>query len=95
MLENKITNKVFQTVWDDLTGDPQVADIQNKRKLAPGAWRKDEDGTDLLIDGLDAALPVLGVTVPVPLLVANKLAEMLPTFQQWKKATGDHGTGYQ
>src|SRR5262249_26977434 len=59
--------------------------------LLPGAWRKgalDRTGTDLKTDGAQAGVPVLGVTVPEAMLVAEKLGGKLPSFAQWSKAVG-------
>ena len=71
MLEHKITNKVFNFVWDRVSGEPRVKGLPEA--LVPQKWRKDADGKPLDIDGADADLPVLGVTVPEAILVAEWL----------------------
>src|SRR5579883_418439 len=88
MLEDKITNKVFNSVWDRISGEEQVKDIASKKAFAPGKWRKDEAGNPLDLNGADADRPVLGVTVPEAMLVAQWLGGALPSLKQWQKATG-------
>jgi serine/threonine protein kinase len=88
MLEDKVTNKVFSAVWKDVD-QTIVRDLQRENsKYVAGRWKQDEDGNELQIDGADGELPVLGVTVPEAILVAQKLHGSLPTFRQWLKAAG-------
>lgn len=89
MLEHKITNRVFQTVWDRREVVARAKDIRDsKDKLMPELWWKDEDEQPLKLDGADADLPVLGITLPQALLVAQYLGGELPLYGQWLKATG-------
>lgn len=89
MLEYKITNKIFNSVWDRISGEAQVKDISSRKaSLAPGKWRMDESGTPLGLNSADADRPVLGVTVPEAMLVAQWLGGSLPSLKQWQKATG-------
>jgi hypothetical protein len=96
MLEHKITLKVFATVWAEIDQAPETQAIRGKG-LTPGEWRKDEDTGRVLvkekdggfiIDDADADLPVLGVTVPEAILVAQRLHGKLPLHSEWLKATG-------
>lgn len=108
MLENKITNRVFSTVWKELEDDKnselyRFADGPGSA-LAPGEWKrgardyayKSEDPEDpknwIGLEGDQAEVPVSGVTVPEAILVARKLGGALPGFRQWLKATGAYET---
>ncbi|MCI0702832.1 MAG: bifunctional serine/threonine-protein kinase/formylglycine-generating enzyme family protein [Planctomycetia bacterium] len=89
MLQNKITNRVFQHVWDT-----DIKDQPDKERF-PGKWRTK---VDYLLDKKQTAKdypdnPVLGVTVPEAMIVAEKLGGLIPTHRQWKKATGAMGDG--
>jgi hypothetical protein len=87
MLRDKVTNRVFAAEWEraptvlgELTGDRY-----------PGKWRlgaRNLDGADLGIDGPQAGVPVVRVTGPEAMVVAELLGGLLPTHQQWVKATG-------
>jgi len=88
MLEHKITNKVFATVWKEVLANRETEVKQLTNKLAPEMWRKDANGNPLDIDGVDADLPVLGVTLPEAILVAERLNGRIPTLRQWHKAAG-------
>ena len=70
--------------------------------LLPGQWRKGapelEPGPDgmpnrLGIEGDQTVVPVVGVTVPEAMLVAQELGGLLPTYKQWLKAVGAMGDG--
>lgn len=89
MLEYKVTNKVFNTVWKRISDGSEVRSVRNKNKeYIREAWRKGGQDRILDLDGADADLPVLAVTVLEALLVAEELNGTLPTLQQWLKATG-------
>jgi hypothetical protein len=89
MLEYKITNKVFDTEWDEVCKKaPGKVTPLVPKKLVPEMWRKDENGAPLDINGVDANLPVLGVTLPQAILVAERLNGKIPTLRQWQKAAG-------
>jgi serine/threonine protein kinase len=102
MLENKITNRVFKKVWDEGMSEPMSDLFRFKTArgvFAPGEWKegavdhekKEGDAQYRLgIAGAQAELPVLGVTVPEAILVADRLGGLLPTYPQWLKATGVH-----
>jgi serine/threonine protein kinase len=77
--------------------DPETA-----KTLLPGAWRRgaihrtaDEEPlvTELGIEGDQAGVPVVRVTVPEAMLVAGELGGLLPTYDQWLKAVGAMGDG--
>ena len=54
-------------------------------------WRYvngDKDGKLLDINGADAELPVLSVTLPEAIFVAEQLNGKIPILWQWQKATG-------
>jgi serine/threonine protein kinase len=88
MLEHKITNRVFSAVWPTVD-QGRLGDLKSEREqFVPGRWRTNADGKALKLDGPDSQLPVLGVTVPEAILVAEALGGSLPTFQQWLKAAG-------
>jgi serine/threonine protein kinase len=98
MLENKVTNRVFEAIWDAASKntDSALTRFRNRHKenllskYLPGKWRegaKLQDETQLKIDGA----PVLGVTVPEAMLAAEELGGVLPTQKQWLKAVGATG----
>jgi serine/threonine protein kinase len=85
MLENKISNRVFAKVWNDVVDDKST-ELHRfgtaRSTLAPGTWAD-------LVEAHGADAPVLGVTAPEAILVAQKLGGALPGFRQWLKATGE------
>lgn len=99
MLENKVTNHAFRTLWDKADRNP-TSDLRryqeqllsdHKKLLFPGRWRagaSDWNGTPLGIDNDQALVPVVGVTVPEAMLIAKELGGDLPSFSQWLKAVG-------
>jgi serine/threonine protein kinase len=94
MLENKVSNRVFKTEWDRVVALPQTGVLDPF--LYPGRWRKGapgDDGKDLGIDGDRERLPVLGVTLPEAMFVAEQLSGLVPTLNQWHKAVGALGDG--
>ena len=102
MLRNKVTNKVFRTVWDGAAADPnsrlsrflKLHDRAITQALAPGKWRDgaiDLSGKPLGSTGPQDGVPVVGVTVPEAMLVAMELGGQLPTYKQWRKAVGANG----
>src|SRR5262245_20772990 len=103
MLENKIMNRVFMAEWERITKNPTPTTHQlrqhygaNAERLLPSAWRDDMIDTkgkalSQRDDWLD--LPVIGVTVPQAMLVAEELGGLLPTYDQWRKAVGAMGDG--
>jgi formylglycine-generating enzyme required for sulfatase activity len=104
MLENKITNQVFATEWDRADKNPSSALNQLRRRagdqgsvLLPEEWRKgaiDPEKTteDKVayrgITGEMAGVPVVAVTFPEAMMVADALGGLVPTKKQWIKATG-------
>jgi formylglycine-generating enzyme required for sulfatase activity len=89
MLEHKLTNKAFKTLWDEAAGQAKVKQLlAAKAHLLPGSWHTSESGKPLDLDSPDADLPVLGVTVPEAMIVAEWLGGTLPTHRQWLKASG-------
>jgi serine/threonine protein kinase len=100
MLQNKLSNRVFQELWDKASENPGSAlkrfetsiTFQEQRAwLLPGLWRHgatDLEGRQLGIAGEQATVPVVGVTVPEAILIANELGGLLPTYLQWLKAVG-------
>ena len=98
ILRDKVTNRVFAATWGRV---PEARiDPVRKRNAAfvPREWRKGAvnfENTHLGIDGEQAGVPVLGVTIPEAMLVAGELGGHLPTVLQWKKALGVMGDGPQ
>ncbi len=97
MLENKITNHTFRKVWKQVedSKDSRLPALK-KLDLLIGEWEKgvkDLDGNRLGSTGPRDWMPVLGVTVPEALLVAERLGGSIPTELQWKKAVGKLGDG--
>jgi hypothetical protein len=92
MLENKITNRVFEAVWDQASGNPETRlhkFVKNNPDKAPGVWRKGAPGGPTTRDGKPLPdLPVVGVTVAEAILVAEELGGLLPLPDQWRKAVG-------
>jgi serine/threonine protein kinase len=103
MLENKITNRVFEAEWGRIKEHPTPTLQQfhqtygeEATRLLPDAWRKDaiDTGGKPLSEREDwQDLPVVGVTVPQAILVAEELGGLLPTYEQWRKAVGAMGDG--
>src|SRR5204863_6354120 len=94
MLENKVSNRVFKAVWDQASALPQPDPLTGPRY--PGRWRKGapgDDGKDLGIDAGQGRLPVVGVTLPEAMFVAEQLGGLVPTLGQWLKAVGALGDG--
>ncbi|MEO2087872.1 MAG: protein kinase, partial [Gemmataceae bacterium] len=102
MLRNKITNRVFRTVWEAAVADPNSRPSQFLRlhdkamtaALVPGKWRDGairNDGRPLGSAGAQDTVPVVGVTAPEAMLVAAELGGRLPTMKQWRKAVGANG----
>jgi hypothetical protein len=102
MLENKVTNRVFRELWDRVQKNPnsQLAQFRTlygaeTDRMLPGKWRDGVKprprGEPLGIDGEQAEVPVLGVTVPEAMLAADELGGLLPIVLQWKKAVGALG----
>lgn len=89
MLENKVTNRVFKEVWD------AASKPTDGPALYPGVWRKGapggKDGEGLGIDGDRERWPVVAVTLPEAMFVAEQLGGQVPTMAQWRKATGALG----
>jgi hypothetical protein len=84
MLENKVTIRVFEQVWNEgmkeTGGELQRFESKNKH-LVLGKWAA-------VAKGRPKDAPVLGVTVPEAILVAHRLGGVLPGYRQWLKATG-------
>jgi hypothetical protein len=103
MLEDKITNRVFRYEWERAARNPRspVSEFQRgttlRNQLLPGEWRRGAEDrttrTRLGIDGARADGPVVGVTVPEAILVAQELGGLLPDYQQWAKAVGQSDGG--
>jgi serine/threonine protein kinase len=99
MLENKITNRVFKAEWTRTMPLPTLDGPTNP--LYPGRWQKGvwykkekgAPGKYLGIDGDQAGVPVLGVTLPEAMVVADQLGGLVPTLTQWLKAAGALGDG--
>jgi len=103
MLQDKVTNRAFQAVWDRAAADPEsrVVKFRNTfpnriQELVPEHWRKGARSIELkgknlgIIDG-QADVPVVSVTVPEAELVAEELGGRLPSYPQWSKAVGIGG----
>ena len=99
MLRDKVTNRQFQTAWEDAQGTPKSALAMVRRNLddrakwlLPGVWRQGAisraTGDDLGITGPQANVPVVGVTMPEAAIVAEAWGGDLPTYDQWQRATG-------
>jgi Sulfatase-modifying factor enzyme 1 len=99
MLRNKITNRVFRTVWEGATANPASRlsqflnrhDPLTRKELAPRKWEEGalaNDGLPLGSQGDQDGVPVVGVTAPEAMLVAAELGGQLPTSKQWRKAVG-------
>ena len=104
MLRDKVTNRVFKDVWDkaELNPSSRVSwfrgilpkDPAIVKRYLPGDWREGavvpdgEKTKPLGIDGDQAGVPVISVTAPQAILVAEELGGQLPTYQQWSKAVG-------
>ncbi len=100
MLQNKITNRVFAEMWNQVLKSQAttVATLEKRNpKYISKHWRNGAVNTEKLpteggyyvgIEGLEAKVPVLGVTLPEAMLVAIELGGELPTSRQWKKAVG-------
>ncbi len=88
ILEHKVTNKVFATIWDQLKNEPSGEVSRTNLSWRPEKWRLDKGGKKLQVTGVDADLPVLGVTLPEAFLVASTLGGKPPTYLQWLKAAG-------
>jgi serine/threonine protein kinase len=93
ILQNKITNRVFAQMWGEVLKGTQAPRAEDLERDFPtfGTWRKGAetvDGEFLGIDGDQAGVPVLGVTLPEAMLVADELGGRLPSILQWKKAVG-------
>jgi formylglycine-generating enzyme required for sulfatase activity len=109
MLENKVTNRVFKAVWLSKGPLPQLGGPVEP--LYPGVWQNgtlvarvtkilgveiDTGDVDHLgIDGEQLDVPVVGVTVPEAMLVAEELGGLLPTPVQWLKAVGALGDDHR
>lgn len=102
MARDKITNRVFRTVWDAAVADPnsrpsqflRLHDRAMTRTLVPGKWQDGAirtDGKPLGSTGDQDTVPVVGVTAPEAMLVAAELGGQLPTMKQWRKAVGANG----
>lgn len=102
MSRNKITNRVFRTIWDGAAATPasrlsqflKLHDPQTKKELLPGQWQEGalaHDGSQLGSKGTQDGVPVVGVTAPEAMLVAAELGGQLPTYKQWRKAVGANG----
>ena len=99
MLENKITNHVFAFEWDRAVADPNSPlKVFERRKpellpsYLPGKWRdgaRNTMGEPLGIDKEMAGAPVVNVTVPEAMLIAEQLGGRLPMLKQYRKALGD------
>ena len=102
MLENKITNRVFAEMWKGVPIN-QASDVARIKKDYPrylkddpqwrkGAERNDKEETDpdfyLGIVDAQGGVPVLGVTFPEAMLVAQELGGQVPSLRQWQKAVG-------
>ena len=99
MLENKVSNRLFAQVWAKAEATPGSALALARRnfddraaRLLPGRWREGairrDTGDSLGIDGAQADVPVVGVTMAEAAIVAAELGGSLPTHGQGLKATG-------
>ena len=98
ILRDKVTNRVFQSVWNRAATDPQspVATFrrnhgEHANDLLPGKWKDGAfslAGQDLTIKGDQRRVPVVNVTMPEAGIVAEELGGQLPTLAQWEKAVG-------
>lgn len=87
ILEHKLTNKAFATTWEQIKNRSNLA-VYRSKGLLPEKWRRDLKGNELDVLGVDADLPVLGVTFPEAFVVAEELGGSLLSFSQWFKAAG-------
>ncbi len=97
MLRDKVTNRVFEDVWARIP-PAQIEAVRERRadfireKWRRGAEDRAKLSTDIGfyigIEGVNAGLPVLGVTLPEAALAARELGGQLPTLLQWRKAAG-------
>lgn len=98
ILRDKVTNRVFQNVWNRVGPDPNSPVATFRRNhgeqandLLPGTWKDGAlslAGQNLKIEGDQRRVPVLGVTMPEAEIVAEELGGQLPTLAQWEKAVG-------
>lgn len=102
MLRNKVTNCVFRDVWNRAAAEPksrvsQFRKLLNNEEagaLLPGKWidgAPGRGGQPLGSTGEQDRLPVVSVTAPEAMLVAEELGGRLPTYRQWRKAVGANG----
>ena len=99
MLETKVSNRLFAQVWAQAEATPGSKLALARRnfgdraaRLLPGRWREGalrrDTGDSLGIDGPQADVPVVAVTMAEAAIVAAELGGDLPTHGQWLKATG-------
>lgn len=100
MLENKITNHVFSKEWERAEAHPDSPlnrfrernpDPGFRAKCMPQAWKAgamSTDGRPLGIEGGMAGAPVVGVTVPEAMVIAEQLGGKLPMTSHYLKALG-------
>jgi serine/threonine protein kinase len=99
MLENKISKRVFDTLWAELVEDGEselygsfpdpgqrttLTYWYDKSKEPKGGKRERPEQ----VRNLAPDAPMLGVTVPEAILIARRLGGDLPRRRQWLKATG-------
>src|SRR5207253_3750191 len=100
MLENKVTNRAFAAAWAAASQPGgrverfRVVFGKDADRLLPGKWRDGPlppDGKPIPKDAEWPRKPVLGVTGPEAILVAEELGGLLPMYDQWLKAVGAMG----
>lgn len=99
ILQDKVTNRVFQSVWNRAEADSNSPIATFRRNhgahandLLPGKWKDGAltmlEGKVLNIDGDQRGVPVVNVTLPEAGIVAEELGGQVPTPAQWEKALG-------
>lgn len=96
LMENKVTNRAFGSIWEQAKANPHAtlhrfleAPPTGSEGFFPGDWKKgalNSDGEPLGVEGKQAGVPVVGVTAPEAIVVAEELGGVLPTYEQWLRA---------